>query len=82
MEKFSSVQLKNKEIYYQNSGKLNSLDSIKLVAVTASKESLPVTVDFDINVSDAEGPILVKKENISCSKCCRVTITKEILSKV
>lgn len=81
IDKFSSVQLKNKEIYYHHSGKINISDYMKLVAVTATRESLPFLLEFDINISEAEGPILVKNENISCTKHGRVTITKDYLSK-
>lgn len=81
VEKFSIVQLKNKEIVYHHSGKINSFDSLKLIAVTTTRESLPFTLDFDINISEAEGPILVKKENISCNKFDRVTITQDKLRK-
>lgn len=82
VERFSTEQLSNKEIYYQHSGKINSSDSLKLVAITANKESSPFKLDFDINLSEADGPLLVKKENISCSKYGRVTITREHLSKI
>lgn len=80
VDKFTNTQLKNKEIFYHHNGKLNSSDYMKLVAVTPTKESVPFVLNFDINVSEAEAPILIKKGNISCPKNGRVIITNDYLS--